>query len=113
MTPVTGRVRVTAEGMLVRTVAGAQRPVFGDRDLDDARLGQRRLYAIVHEPRELLAGGNPLAVGELGNVEIDVAVVEPRPHLRLERAIEHGQIDQHAGPRVDLAGDGDLARVAV
>ena len=71
------------------------------------------LHSVEDETRELFAGRHELAVGELRYVEIDVAVIEPLAHFGREHTIEHAEIDDHSGRGIDLAGDGDVADVAV
>src|SRR6185503_9847438 len=105
--------------MLVRccsftSVRCAQCRIFGHNDLFDARrIPQRRLYTVENETRELLARRNEFPVGELGYVEIDVAMIEARAHFGREHAVEQPEIDDHTSFVIDRTAHRDVARIAV
>src|SRR5262245_32816778 len=75
MAPVTPRCASAGKVTLVWAIARAKRSVFGDRHLYHAHRTEGGLHAVVNEPRQLLARRDPLAVGELGHVEVHVAMV--------------------------------------
>src|SRR5215831_10610972 len=117
MAPVTARCASTGAGggrdTLVGAVARAKRSVFGDRHLDYAHRAKRGLHTVVNEPRELLARRDFLAVGELGHVEIHVPMVEARAYLGVQHAVEDGEVDDHPGSRIHVAGHRHFADVAM
>ena len=78
--------------------------VFGTEDELDAR---------EDESGELFSGRNTTSVRNVGDVELDVAVIEPFTDLGLKHAVYQTQVDDHAGDAVDLARDDDVARVAM
>lgn len=98
----------------VRTIAGTKCLIFSEHDFTDPNLrADLRLHALVDEACQFFAGRNETAVGELGDVEIDVAMIEALAHFARENAIQLTEVDDHAGPRIDLAGDRDVAHIAV
>src|SRR5947209_6021710 len=87
---------------LIPGVSRAQGVVFADRDANDfGGLWQLSLHTLEDEAREVLPGWDELSVTELGHIEIDVAVIEPIPHLLLENPVEHAEIDDESGLLID------------
>src|SRR5262249_39369494 len=99
---------------LFRAIAGAQSRIFGDRHTDDAyRVTKRGLDAIKDKPRELLTCWDELAIGELGNIEVDVTVIEAVSHLRRQHTIDETEIDDHPRLRIDGPRERYVTHVAV
>ena len=64
-------------------------------------------------PRQLLAGRHEPAIAELGDVEVDVRVIESSANLALQYLVEHAEIDDETGDRIDRTGDRHVAHVTV
>ena len=109
--------KVTPEGNprgSVRLVGGAEGGVFRDHDTGHPRRrAERRLHPLADESREVFAGRHELAVGKFGDIEIDVAMVEPIAHFAMEHGIKPREVYRETGNGIDRSRDGDIAHVAV
>ncbi|HEX4684926.1 MAG TPA: hypothetical protein VH277_19560 [Gemmatimonadaceae bacterium] len=98
----------------VAAIGRAQRRIFGHNDfLDAERIVEFRLDAVENETRELFTSRYELAVGKLGNIEIDVAVIESVADFNREDSIEQPEIDDHSCFVIDRSADGHVTGVAV
>src|SRR5436190_1904783 len=77
------------------------------------RLWQLALDALEDEASQVLSRRHQLSVTELGDIEIDVAVIESISDLLLENSIEHSEVDHESRLVVDRSADGDVAHVGV
>src|SRR5215210_5217980 len=100
--------------LLLPAVGGAQAFVLTDGNAYDfRRLWELALHALEDVARQVLTGWDELAVRELGDIEIDVAVVEARLHLLAQDAVENSEVDYKSGRVVDWPADGHIAHIGV
>src|SRR5436305_15124100 len=99
---------------LIPAVSRAQCVVFAHSDANDfCGLWQLSLHTLEDEAREVLPGRDELCVTELGHIEIDVAVIEPIPHLLLENPVKHAEIDDESGLVIDRSTYGHVAHIGM
>ncbi len=77
----------------------------------EAGVGDFAVEACPDGDGDVFGGGD--AGGELGDFEVEMAVVVDADDLALEDVFELLEVDDEAGDGIDFAGYGDLERVVV
>lgn len=100
---------------VARLAGAAQGVVLRNPDRNDSRscVFKRGLNPVANESCEVLARWDQLAKSELGNVKVDVSMVESVVYFCPENCVEVAEVDDETSFLVNWAGDSNITRVGV
>jgi hypothetical protein len=99
---------------LATPVCSAQRAILSELHVIDYHRSRKLIAQLIeNESRKIFAAWNELAVSKLGDVDVDVPVIEPVLHFVRENPVQMSEVDDESSQRIDLSTDRDLAHIGM